>query len=97
MWGQRAKGLGMCCSQAVLEVVLWLHEEEAVDAPYIQAVLAEFEAACEACSIPIPAKLRALALDVALQQGSTSQVPRRPACQTRPACGTPLRHSLPRS
>ena len=55
-------------------MVLWLHEEEAVDAPYIQAVLAEFEAACEACSVPVPAKLRALSLEVALQQGSTSQV-----------------------
>ena len=55
--------------------MLWLHEEEAVDAPYIQAVLAEFEATCETCGVPIPARLRVLALDVALQQGNTSQVP----------------------
>lgn len=55
-------------------MVLWLHEEEAVDAPYIQAVLAEFEAACETCGVPVPARLRVLALDVALQQGNTSQV-----------------------
>ncbi len=60
--------------QAVLDVVLWLHEEEAVDAPYIQAVLADFEAACETCAVPVPARLRVLALDVALQQGSTNQV-----------------------
>ena len=72
------------CSQAVLEVVLWLHEEEAVDAPYIQAVLAELEAACEACSVPVPAKLRALSLEVALQQGSTSQVRCYPVCHTVP-------------
>ncbi len=55
-------------------MVLWLHEEEAVDAPYIQAVLAEFEAACETCTVAVPAKLRVLSLDVALQQGNTSQV-----------------------
>lgn len=60
--------------QAVLEVVLWLHEEEAVDAPYIQAVLAEFEAACETCNVAVPPKLRVLSLDVALQQGNTHQV-----------------------
>ena len=53
---------------------MWLHEEEAVDAPYIQDVLAEFEAACEACEIPILAKMRVLSLDVALQQGHTTQV-----------------------
>ena len=74
--------------QAVLEVVLWLHEEEAVDAPYIQAVLAEFEAACEACSVPVPAKLRALSLEVALQQGSTSQVRCHPAAQAPLICWT---------
>ena len=53
---------------------MWLHEEEAVDAPYIQAVLAEFEAACEACDVPILARMRVLSLDVALQQGHTAQV-----------------------
>ena len=76
----------MWCSQAVLDVVLWLHEEEAVDAPYIQAVLAEFEAACEACSVPVPAKLRALSLEVALQQGNTSQVHCKPFCKACPGC-----------
>ena len=55
-------------------MIVWLHEEEAVDAPYIQAVLAEFEAACEACDVPIPARMRVLSLDVALQQGHTAQV-----------------------
>ncbi len=59
--------------------MLWLHEEEAVDAPYIQAVLAEFEAACETCTVAVPAKLRVLSLDVALQQGNTSQVHTRSA------------------
>lgn len=68
--------------------MLWLHEEEAVDAPYIQAVLAEFEAACEACSVPVPPKLRALSLEVALQQGSTSQVRCHPVCHTCSDCWT---------
>ena len=45
-----------------------------MDAPYIQAVLAEFEAACEACEVPILARMRVLSLDVALQQGHTAQV-----------------------
>ena len=80
--------------QAVLEVVLWLHEEEAVDAPYIQAVLAEFEAACEACSVPVSTKLRALSLEVALQQGNTSQVHCMTASQAFPDCWRNLRYPL---
>lgn len=51
----------------------WLHEEEAVDAPYLQAALAELDASLVAHTIPCPARLQALSLDVALQLGHTFQ------------------------
>ena len=57
-------------AQAVLGVLRWLHEEEAVDAPYLHSALSEFEAACCACGLEPPAPLQALALEVALQQGA---------------------------
>lgn len=52
----------------------WLHEEEAVDAPYLQAALAELDASLAAHGVPSPACLHALSLDVALQLGHTFQV-----------------------
>jgi hypothetical protein len=58
----------------VLGVLQWLHEEEAVDAPYLQAALAELDASLAAHGVPSPACLHALSLDVALQLGHTFQV-----------------------
>lgn len=67
----------MSHSQAVLGVLQWLHEEEAVDAPYLQAALAELDASLAAHGIPAPARLHALSLDVALQLGQSFQVTHR--------------------
>jgi len=53
----------------VAEALQWLHEEEAVPAPYLQACLDAYGAAAEAAGVGAPACLARLALDVALQQG----------------------------
>lgn len=58
----------------VLQVLKWLHDEEAVDAPYLSAALGEYEASCEAYGVPCPPQLHVLNTDVALQQGQAAQV-----------------------
>ncbi len=53
----------------LLQVLECLHVEEAVDAPYLSAALAEYEASCEAYGVSCPPQLHVLSTDVALQQG----------------------------
>ena len=55
------------------EVLQWLHEEEAVPAPYLQAAVDAYSAAAEAHGVAVPASLHLLALDVVLQQGHALQ------------------------
>lgn len=61
--------------QAVVEGVWnWLHTEEALDAPTLQATLAVYAASLAAHGLAIPPSLHVLALDIALQQGHGLQV-----------------------
>jgi hypothetical protein len=60
--------------QALLQVLQWLHDEEAVDAPYLAAALAEYEASCEAHGVSPPQQLQVLCMEVAMQQGLGFQV-----------------------
>ena len=55
------------------DVLRWLHDEEAVPAPYLQAAADAYAAAAEAHGVAVPASLHLLALDVALQQGHALQ------------------------
>ncbi|GBF89904.1 hypothetical protein Rsub_02608 [Raphidocelis subcapitata] len=47
----------------------WAHDEEVVDAPYLQAAVSEFCAASEAAGLPPPPQLPGLAVELLLQQG----------------------------
>ncbi|KAK9835222.1 hypothetical protein WJX81_006819 [Elliptochloris bilobata] len=55
------------------DVLRWLHDEEAVPAPYLQAAADAYAAAAEAHGVAVPASLHLLTLDVALQQGHALQ------------------------
>ena len=55
------------------DVLRWLHDEEAVPAPYLQAAADAYAAAAEAHGVAVPVSLHLLALDVALQQGHAAQ------------------------
>ncbi|PNW79878.1 hypothetical protein CHLRE_08g370250v5 [Chlamydomonas reinhardtii] len=46
----------------------WLHDEEVVDAPYLQAALSEYMAAAVGAGIPLPAYLQGLSVEVMMQQ-----------------------------
>ncbi|KAK9802594.1 hypothetical protein WJX73_009763 [Symbiochloris irregularis] len=75
-------------AEAVVEGVWnWLHTEEALDAPTLQATLAVYAASLAAHGLAIPASLHALALDIALQQGHQQQA--AAALASHPAAASP--------
>eukprot|EP00884_Botryococcus_braunii_P003057 jgi/Botrbrau1/12752/Bobra.67_1s0111.1 len=55
-------------------VFQWLHDEEAVDAQYLQAAIAQQMASAEAWHVTVPPSLHILAFDVGLQLGRSYQV-----------------------
>ncbi|KAK9823149.1 hypothetical protein WJX72_000636 [[Myrmecia] bisecta] len=60
--------------EMVSQVLQWLHDEEATDAQYLQAAVAEYLASTEVHNVVVPPALHTLALDIALQQGHAAQV-----------------------
>jgi hypothetical protein len=76
------------------EVFGWLHEEEVVDAPYLQCALAEYHSSAHSLGLALPAALQLLAADILLQQGQAHQVAQQLYCQ--PGLGSPrlARHLL---
>ncbi|GLC43165.1 hypothetical protein PLESTB_000856200 [Pleodorina starrii] len=56
------------------ELFRWLHDEEVVDAPYLQAALWEYMSAAFAAGIPLPPYLQELSVEVLLQQSQEGQV-----------------------
>ncbi|MEW5318003.1 MAG: hypothetical protein WDW38_009257 [Sanguina aurantia] len=55
-------------------VFRWLHDEEVVDAPYLQAALTEFKCSAVSQDLQLPAYIQSLSLDVMLQQSQQAQV-----------------------
>lgn len=62
-------------------VFKWLHQEEVVDAPYLQAALTEFKCAAERAGVLLPPALNTLSLDILAQQGQDHQVNQMLYCQ----------------
>ncbi|EFJ40813.1 hypothetical protein VOLCADRAFT_99285 [Volvox carteri f. nagariensis] len=52
----------------------WLHDEEVVDAPYLQAALWEYMCAAFTVGIPLPRYLPELSVEILLQQSQEGQV-----------------------
>jgi hypothetical protein len=67
-------------------VFKWLHDEEVVDAPYLQSALAEYHSSAHVLGLALPAELQLLAADILLQQGQPYQVAQTLYCQ--PSLGT---------
>lgn len=55
------------------QVFQWLHNEEIVDAPYLQAVLAEYQQSADKAKIVLPASLQHLSFEQLLQQQQQHQ------------------------
>ncbi|GLI64462.1 hypothetical protein VaNZ11_007734 [Volvox africanus] len=56
------------------ELFRWLHDEEVVDAPYLQAALWEYMSAAFAVGIPLPQYLQELSVEILRQQSQEGQV-----------------------
>ncbi|GIL90690.1 hypothetical protein Vretimale_15774 [Volvox reticuliferus] len=56
------------------ELFRWLHDEEVVDALYLQAALWEYMSAAFAAGIPLPQYLQELSVEILLQQSQEGQV-----------------------
>mmetsp|Transcript_36491 Transcript_36491/g.81224 ORF Transcript_36491/g.81224 Transcript_36491/m.81224 type:complete len:809 (-) Transcript_36491:999-3425(-) len=63
----------------------WLHKEEVVDGPYLQAALSEYLAAATAAGVAVPPQLQALAVELLLQQAQAAQAALLVYCEEPPA------------
>jgi len=68
------------------EVFTWLHSEEAVNAQYLQAALAEFKASAASHGVDLPLSQHFLEYEVALQLGLGYQVAMEVSCMHDKDC-----------
>jgi len=83
-------------SDVCTQVFRWLHDEEVVDAPYLQAALCEYSAAAAAAGLQLGLDVEVLGLELLLQQSQPEQVAVQLYCQW-PSLSTSLAACLERA
>eukprot|EP00878_Enallax_costatus_P035158 GHUV01039150.1.p1 GENE.GHUV01039150.1~~GHUV01039150.1.p1 ORF type:complete len:330 (+),score=117.75 GHUV01039150.1:842-1831(+) len=75
-------------NEVARDLFQWVHDEEVVDAPYLQAAVSEYCAAADAVGVAPPAYLQILAVDLLLQQEQHYQAVQ--LLYSQPNCGSAM-------